>query len=109
MNLKKFIVSYEISFQVLSLKVLFFLPEISQDIYLCQYIFANLSICSSAASPLICSITFPLIVTISYGLFWSDIANATLGSREIFFCLILPIAVLIRILPFSISVQVGVT
>ena len=32
------------------------------------YFFANLSMCFSASSPVICSITFPLIVTISYGL-----------------------------------------
>ena len=73
------------------------------------YFFVNLSMCLSASSPVICSITFPLIVTVSYGLLWSVTANATRGSREIFLCYILPIAVLTRIAPFSISTHVGVT
>jgi hypothetical protein len=42
-----------------------------------------LSVCSSASS-LICSMTLPLIETMLYGLFWSDIEMATLGSRHIF-------------------------
>src|SRR4030095_9729233 len=75
-----------------------------------RYFFASLSVCSTAPS-LVFSITLPLINTILYGLFSSDIQIATLGSADTFLCFILPSTVGIEIIPLSSSrsIHVGVT
>src|SRR5215510_2533154 len=74
-----------------------------------RYFFASLSVCSTAPS-LVSSITLPLIKTILYGLFPSDIQIATLGSLDTFLCFILPSTVGIKIVPLSSrSIHVGVT
>src|SRR5215831_4549858 len=88
--------------------ILFLFGDLIGYLSIPSYFLASLLICSSAPS-LVCSVAIPLIDTILYGLLRSITETATLGSLDMFLCLILPSAVFIRITLSSISIQVGVT